>query len=137
MKPDEFENQLRRQAVRPVPTMWRDEILVAAKAAAVLDSHAAPAVSTPWWREWLWPSPQAWAGLAAAWIVIAVLNATTEPRPVDMAKQVPLPSADTEATLAAQRRELARLLDNPIEPAPPPKTGPPGPRSENFSPPKV
>ena len=131
MKPDDFENQLQRQPLRAVPSEWRAEILQAARA-----SHLTPH-ALPWWREWLWPSPQAWAGLAAIWLVILGLNATTSSQSVEIAKQTSKPSPEVETTLAAQRRELARLLDNFSEPTPAPKAGPPGPRSENISPPRV
>jgi hypothetical protein len=136
MKPDDFEKQLQRQPLCMAPADWRAEILQAAQAAAPHASRPTPD-ALRWWREWLWPSPQAWAGLAALWILIAALNATTAPRSRDMAKQTPKPSLETETTLAAQRRELARLLDNFTEPMPTPKAGPPGPRSENLSPPKA
>lgn len=138
MKPDDFEKQLQRQTFRNVPGEWRSEILQAARAAketshpSSLTSHFASN-----WREWLWPSPQAWAGLAAAWMVILALNVTAPSGPNAMAKRPAATSADTEMTLAAQRRELARLLDNSFsEPAPAPKS-PPGPRSEGPSPSKV
>jgi len=164
MKPDDFEKQLQRQPLRAAPTEWRAEIMRGASVPlakvsttvpvvevvgstgetpvdAVASATLAPQTVTPhalsWWREWLWPSPRAWAGLAALWIAIAVLNSTTAPRSSEMAKQTPKPSPETETTLAAQRRELARLLDNFTEPVPTPKAGPPGPRSENVSPPKV
>ena len=148
MKPDDFENQLQRQPLRATPSEWRAEILCEANkfvAADVrrLNLHGPESQSlltsaaTTWWREWLWPNPQAWAGLAAAWLVILGLNATTAPRFVEIAKQSPKPSPEVETTLAAQRRELARLLDNFAEPTPAPKTRPPGPRSENVSPPRV
>ena len=26
------------------------------------------------WRDWFWPAPQAWAALAALWIILAVLS---------------------------------------------------------------
>ena len=136
MKPDDFEKQLEHQPFRVTPTEWRAEILQAAQAATPHALRPTPH-ALPWWREWLWPSPQAWAGLAALWIAIVVLNATTAPRSSDIAKQTPKSSPETERTLAAQRRELARLLDNFTEPVPMPKAGPPGPRSENVSAPKV
>ena len=151
MKPDDFENQLQRQPLRAAPAEWRAEILREAKASVAADvrrrelNSEAPeqdqslltSAATIWWREWLWPSPQAWAGLAAMWLVILGLNATTASRSTDIAKQSPKPSLEVETTLAAQRRELARLLDNSTEPTPAPKAGPPGPRSENVSPPRV
>jgi len=137
MKPDDFESQLQRQPLRAAPAEWRTEILQAARVSvSPRTSHLAPHTS-PWWREWLWPSPQAWAGLAAVWLVILGLNATTASRSIEIAKQSPKPPSEVETSLAAQRRELARLLDNFSEPTPRPKTGPPGPRSENLSPPRV
>lgn len=151
MKPDDFENQLQRQPLRAVPTEWRAEILREANASVAaevrrlkLDSNAyegdqslLASAATPWWHQWLWPNPKAWTGLAAAWIAIAVLNVTSDPGRPELAKESPKPSLEMETTLAAQRRELARLLDNFTEPAPAPKAGPPGPRSENVSPPRV
>jgi hypothetical protein len=151
MKPDDFENQLQRQPLRPVPTGWRAEILHESKASVAADVRRLKSNSTSregdqslltsaatiWWREWLWPAPQAWAGLAAAWIAIAILNVTAGPRAGDVAGQSPKPSPEAETMLAAQRRELARLLDNFTEPTPVPKAGPPGPRSESISPPRA
>jgi len=134
MKPEDFEKQLQRQPLREVPTEWRAEILRSARAA-----RSSPVTShdVAWWREWLWPSPQAWAGLAAVWMVILGLNATAPAGPGAVAKRSPAPSVEADATLAAQRRELARLLDNNFaEPTPAPKS-PPGPRSEGVVPSKA
>ena len=151
MKPDDFENQLQRQPLRAASPEWREEILRQAHDSVGADLRRLKLRSTPgemnqslltsapttWWREWFWPSPQAWAGLAAVWLAIVGLNATTTSRSVEIAKQPPQPSSEVETTLAAQRRELARLLDNFSEPTPAPKAGPPGPRSESASPPRV
>lgn len=134
MKPEDFEKQLQRQPLREVPGEWRAEILRATRSAAAPQPSIFAAMR---WREWLWPSPQAWAGLAAVWMVIFGLNMTTPTDPGAMAKRSPAATAETEMTLAGQRRELARLLDNNFsEPAPAPKQ-PPGPRSEGPSPSKV
>jgi len=65
---DRFEEKLRHQPFRPVPSSWRREIL-----------NATP-VPPAAWREWLWPSPVAWGALAAAWVLIALLQLTT-PQP--------------------------------------------------------
>lgn len=151
MKPDEFEKQLQRQPFRPVPETWRAEILREAKASVAADvrSDEAHAVAQPirlltsaatthaWWREWLWPSPQAWAGLATVWLVILALNITGSAQTSNMAKHATPTPAD--ASLSMQRRELARLLDkdNFNEPVPVPKPAPTGPRSEGLSPSKV
>jgi hypothetical protein len=130
MKPDEFEQQLRSQPLREAPSEWRAEILTAARAAR-------PALSSrvPGWREWLWPCPQAWAGLAAVWMLLLGLHVTAPSRPSALASQSP--SLETQTALAAQRRELARLLDAPADAAPTSKPSVPGPRSERASPIKV
>ncbi len=71
----DFEKRLGRLSVRPVPKEWRSEILRAAQAQA---EAARPVTSqTPWWREWFWPNPQAWLGVAAAWVVIFLLQLTS------------------------------------------------------------
>jgi len=143
MKPDDFEQNLRRQPFREVPSDWRASILQTARAAGndpasatlampgVADSGPS-AKTNVWslgWREWLWPCPQAWAGLAAIWLFIAGLNLTTPAQPT-MAQQRPRAVGENEPTLAEQRRELARLLDATLtEPKTAPKP-PPGPRSE-------
>jgi hypothetical protein len=136
MKPDDFEKQLQRQPLRQVPGEWRAEILRSARAASLHAPRPAPRVAA-WWNEWLWPCPQAWAGLAAVWLDILGLNATAPAESGSMAERPPEPSSELESRLAAQRRELARLLDNTLsEPAPILKS-PPGPRSEGPAPSKV
>ena len=138
MKPDEFEKQLQRQPLRAVPDNWRVEILKAARATEKRYGLRHSSDSVPWWREWLWPCPQAWAGLVVVWLVVLALNMTGSSRSSsDMAKQAtPVP---VDASLSTQRRELARLLDkdNFSEPVPVPKPAPTGPRSEGMSPSKV
>ena len=63
---DRFEETLQRQTFRQVPASWRREIL-----------GAIPVSVSPWWREWLWPSPVAWAAAAAVWVLIALLQLAT------------------------------------------------------------
>lgn len=137
MKPDEFEQQLRSQPRRGIPSEWRGEILEAVYAARrVHESRAAsPATRIPLWRQWLWPCPQAWAGLAAVWMVLVALRITASSAPPSTARQ--FPDTEKQMAVAAQRRELARLLDVPTDPAPPSKATVPGPRSESTSASKV
>lgn len=70
MNPDPFEQRLSRQPLCPVPAEWRDEIL----SPSPISYFQSP---TPWWREWLWPCPQAWAALAAVWILALFFHVTT------------------------------------------------------------
>lgn len=64
----------------------------------------------PWWRESLWPSPQAWAGLAATWIVLAGVSfAVREPASVAATHQVRPPSPELRLVLQQQKQMLAEL----------------------------
>jgi hypothetical protein len=58
-----------------------------------------PAPKSMSWRTWLWPCPQAWAGLAAAWVVILGMNLAAEKNP----------SRPAAATLALSRQEMLEL----------------------------
>jgi hypothetical protein len=123
---DEFEQFLKKQPLRGVPPAWRAETLpMAAQPEAVQPS---------WWREWLWPSPVAWVGLACIWVVILMLNVSSRPSAAErqLAKQSPASSPDVALALAQQRRELAQLLGSPVEPPVETKRRyPPGPQSES------
>lgn len=104
---NDFERQLQRQPLRDLPADWRREILGKCEAA----TSVGPAWS---WREWLWPSPKAWAALAAVWVVFFALSAgePTSPLPLGAAPHSsaspPLiyafqPGRDLDALLAATR----------------------------------
>src|SRR5258708_8838708 len=129
MKRDEFEQHLQRQPLRSPPEEWRREILEAANAAARARTPAFSPPGEPWWREWLWPSPRAWGGLAAAWVLILSLNTAKLATPPGVASVSPPPSREMIMALSAQRRELAELLDDAQEKSPATKPAPPRPRS--------
>lgn len=129
MNSDEFEKRLEQQKIRPIPGEWRREILNTANAAS-LESRTAKPESLSWWRELLWPCPQAWAGIAAVWLVIFVLNFTTQKAEPKLAKSEPV-TPQTIAALKEQRRlylELAGLQVKEV--AEPPKNHVPGPSSQ-------
>ncbi len=71
---DNFEQLLKGQSLREVPPEWRAEILASASVEA-----RQPATCPTGWRGWLWPSPYAWGGLAAVWLVIIGLNVAAQP----------------------------------------------------------
>jgi|KBSSwiStaDraftv2_1062776.scaffolds.fasta_scaffold382332_3 hypothetical protein len=150
MNSDEFEQELQRRPFRPVPPEWRADILAASRVGARrikaepascaggnADRQTEPApnvVSLGSWSEWFWPCPQAWVGLAAVWMVLIGLRVSTPSTSATLARRT---SSERELALAAQRRELARLLDGQVEPAPAAKAPVPGPRTERISPSKV
>ena len=129
MNLDEFEKQLRQQPLRQIPAEWRGEILDAAR--NVYD----PQLSTlnpqpiPWWRELLWPCPQVWAGLAAVWAVILLLNVASHETIEVASRQKSPPSRELIMALQEQRRLFSELIEAapPVERA---RTFVPRPRSE-------
>ncbi|HEY1173258.1 MAG TPA: hypothetical protein VGH19_17955 [Verrucomicrobiae bacterium] len=132
MKPDDFESQLQRQPLRGLPSEWRSEILSAAREALVAEP-VKPAVTTSWWRELLWPCPQAWAGLAAVWVVILGLNWVNN-RPSEGQTMMARRELTPEERMAfiEQQRLLASLLEAQVvvNPPPPVKEKVHPPRSE-------
>ena len=114
---DDFEQRLQRQTLRQIPAEWRAEILHAADTVAgsrpsPLDFRPAGFVSTlnHQLSTILWPSPQAWAGLAAIWVVILAVDfSVREPSPVLARKSSP-PSPEVIVQLRQQQRLLAELI---------------------------
>lgn len=108
----DFEKRLQGVPPREIPSRWRAKILAAAQPAQT------------GWRQWLWPCPQAWAGLGAAWLVIFGMNLAAGRNP-------PPPPSATLALSRQQLRELRqeqRMLAEMIFPeenavAEPPKKG--------------
>lgn len=130
MKPDDFESQLQRQPLRDLPAEWRTEILSAAQEAAAQTETANPSAPTSWWRELLWPCPQAWAGLAAVWVVILGLNWMNDwpanGHPLQARREL---TPEERMAFIEQQQLLARLLEP--ETAPPPHVDKPAsPRSD-------
>jgi hypothetical protein len=135
MKPDDFEKQLQQQPMRAIPGDWRNEILGAAKSAT--SKQYEPNRLTSFLSTLnhqlstiLWPCPQAWAGLAAVWLVILTVNLTNTDRTPQIANSE-APTPEIIMALKEQRRELAELVGHfDVEPVEPPKIVPPRPRSE-------
>jgi hypothetical protein len=116
MKPDDFEQRLQRQPLRQIPAEWREGILTAADSAAV--TIHPPRVGRPSWLSTLnhqlsailWPNPQAWAGLAAVWILIVAVDFSLRDKtPVAAGKSAP-PSQEVVAEMKQQQRMLVELI---------------------------
>lgn len=129
---DDFESELRRQPLRPVPAAWRDEILAAAQRASEPPRRAkAPLVA--WLRDWLWPHPVAWGGLAAAWALIFVLNLAAKGASPISAWPASRAFASFGNYWQTQQRLASELLDFPDgEPVLPPRRSVP-PRGTNVN----
>ncbi len=136
MSADDFEKQLGRQSLRAVPADWRTDILKAANAAsaapgALRTSPSLLSAITSQLSSLLWPCPQAWAGLAAVWLVILVMNYASGDKPETMMAQSPPPTPQMMMALQEQRKMLAKLIEPYDEsPAEPPKPFIPRPRGE-------
>ena len=129
---NDFEDQLKRRPMRAVPEAWRNEILKTAQAARTSPPSELHVQSHEWWRELLWPCPQAWAGLVTVWLLILGLHlmAGTDSRPSGQPTVAAI-SPEWWAVLAEQRRLLAELLPPPeLPPIRRPKEPADRPRSE-------
>lgn len=107
---DQFEKRLQRQPLREIPSAWRKEILSVAECAAG-SRHSSPVPRhTPWWRELFWPCPQAWAGLAAVWLMILGASFATGETPAMASRQITPPSPQVRELLKQQGQLLAELV---------------------------
>lgn len=83
------------------------------------------------WRQLILPCRGFWAGLAAVWAIIIVLNLTGGQKSVQMARYSSPPDNAALAVLREQRELLSQLLEPPAPtPADRPKTT--APRGEIF-----
>lgn len=136
MKPDEFEQKLSRQPLRPVPPEWRAEILAAGRGPRV-EGRARepfqPSTLVARLSTVFWPHPKAWAGLAAVWVCIGVLNFSTRDTAPRLAEKSAPPSPEVIVELKKQQRLFAELVGS-YEPADAdrPKVFSPRPRSERV-----
>ncbi len=122
---NEFEKRLQRVPLKALPTEWRAEVLAAAVPPAPSRVSRGDYLAGGW-RSLFWPHPIAWAGLAAVWVVIALLHCSQrDDAPVLAEKSAP-PSPEMLADLRQQQKLLVELLGPPGagEADRPKKTGP-------------
>src|SRR5882724_2346283 len=116
MKPDDFEERVRRQPLRELPPQWRREILSSAihatpraRASAVTNLRAQLSAL-------LWPCPQAWAGLAVIWLGLLVVNFAVTDKTETVAKRK-IPAATQMMVLREQQQILTELIEPHQSPA--------------------
>jgi hypothetical protein len=128
MNLDDFEKQIQRQLLRPVPSEWREEILRRATPAPRASAIHRLSLVT---RHFLWPHPGAWAALAMSWIVIVTVQLACSDRTSRDTKKIERPSLETVTVLPQQTRMLAELFGQPPpKDADRPKPNASQPRSE-------
>ena len=124
---NDLEQQLAQQELKRAPSEWRDAIL---SAAASAQSRAARTDSSiPWWRALIWPSPRAWAVLAGAWVLVALIQLTMPSVGSSKIAPAAVMSAGAVEAWREQQRLLAELFpqERRVEP---PKVLPTRRRSE-------
>jgi len=116
----QFEKRLQRQPLREVPAAWRKEILIAAREAGT-SRHASPVTGDGFLltlrqqlSTLLWPDRRAWAGLAAAWVLILAANVASrgDSTPATASSVAP-PTPQLREMLREQEQLLAELFDQP------------------------
>lgn len=138
MKPDDLERQIERQPRRAIPPEWREGILAAARQAGRAPSRGGWAslwerlsALKPGLVSALWPSPRAWAGLAAIWLGVVAVQLGMREGAAPVARATAPPSRQLVLALAEQRRLMAELAGLPeTAAATPARPAPPRPRSE-------
>src|ERR1043166_8975407 len=112
MNTDDFEKKLQRRPLRQVPPAWRADILCAARNAAAVQRGTRNTEHAT--RSFLstlhWPSPRAWAGLAALWLLMLAVNLLTSHEPATVANRIPPPSPQVLLAIQAQERLLYQSL---------------------------
>lgn len=121
---DPFEQRLRRQPLRPVPTAWREEILNQARRVGELEKRQRAAAlqnagvpTEGWCAGWRLPFarlPLAWASLAALWMALIGVNLML-PSPMVCMAEPSSASAELESLLAweVQPVEFGPLSEPP------------------------
>jgi hypothetical protein len=117
---DQFEKRLRRQPLRNAPSAWREEILAEARKAETprhasrLTFQSQLSTLSQQLATLLPPHPRAWAGLAAVWLVIIVVNISSREGATTMAeKRAGPPTQQMREMLREQQQMLAELFDQP------------------------
>jgi hypothetical protein len=114
---ESFERKLRAQPVKRIPGEWREQILATAKregeSASRTDERLSSAPGSRRWAalsDFLWPSPRVWAGLAAVWLALLMVNGSLANKPMNTTKGTIRPASEMLGNFQEQERLLAELL---------------------------
>ena len=122
--------------MRQVPPEWRADILSKAHHASRLMPLVTPpraifSTLTSQLSTLLWPSQKAWASLAAIWLLLLIVNASTNDTSGAAPRALSPPAPERILAWKEQERLLTELLGAQEQPVPePPKPTAPRPRSE-------
>jgi len=129
MNADDFENRMRQQSFRQIPPDWRDGILRAANQAHA--SRFTFHVSRVSLSTLLWPSPSAWAALAAVWLVILGVHFSLRDKTESTARGTQAVALQGLMSAREQEQLLSELIGSePTASEERPSTGQARPRSE-------
>src|SRR5437899_3269802 len=127
MNLDDFEKRLHGQPMREIPSEWRSEILAATRQGANTQHAARSTLHAPrsllsalnhQLSTLLWPSPKAWAALAALWIVILAVNGSVGGASQQIAENLTPPSPQLMLALQQQARFSAERPNAAEAPSP-------------------
>lgn len=123
-----------RSAEPKLDRLWRQELAPALLGnTSLVGRNVVLAIGWKMWRELILPNRRTWAGLACAWVAIAVLNlASFEPATEVVSQTKPISQEEVRA-LIEQRRMLAQLIGPLSEPAYIQKRATLGPHSQRAA----
>ena len=110
---------------------WANAVRTAGEPKSVRTLWPALALRTAW-RELIWPCRRTWAGLAAAWLGIAVFNLSHPDHREIVTGKSTTPPGEMRLALQEQRRILAEIIGPSLSlsPAEPPRRPNNQPRSQ-------
>jgi hypothetical protein len=106
---DDFESQLKNQPLQRIPSHWRQQILTQARREA--SANLPPEKRVSFWRELFWPCPQVWAGFAAVWLLVLLLNISLD-RPAVESMARSEPPLENREGYAQRQQLLVEILDD-------------------------
>jgi hypothetical protein len=118
-----WEKNLSGIEVSPAAKMRWDSAVKAAAAPSNTPPSPVPALWRVMWRELILPSRYAWAGMAALWLAMLVINGNLSGHATGSAGRIAVSTQEMQTNWEEQNRVLAELSQPSLgstDPAPPP-----------------